>query len=270
MTEQTRRALAPPGGLRPAQLGVVLVGRVMLSHIGATIVDLAGRGFLTIEMTEGDPPGWRLTFLDEEPADLLEYERILLDALFGGRKSIVLESLPDWMPVFLDKVRSEIVRDAIAGGRLGSRSRRQIAVLLGRRIRHDRNPGRRTGIGEELLRDGKAFKRALRAVADVGDTETLKVFAPYAMIFGLDAPIAGNQPGAQTRSFTTRWLKACGGARDTNEVQWWWDPTAGASHDHARGDGAHSGHGSAHGGLDGWHGGGFDGGHGGGFDGGHG
>lgn len=75
MDGRTGRNPTPPGALRPAQLGIVLVGRVLLSHIGATVVDLADRGFLSLEVTGDDNPGWRLTVLDGKPGELLGYER---------------------------------------------------------------------------------------------------------------------------------------------------------------------------------------------------
>jgi hypothetical protein len=37
--------LAPPQDLRPAQLGIILVGRVIVGHIGATLTDLCQHGF---------------------------------------------------------------------------------------------------------------------------------------------------------------------------------------------------------------------------------
>ena len=41
----------PPEGLRPAQLGIILVGRVILGHVSATLVDLAQRGVLSLDET---------------------------------------------------------------------------------------------------------------------------------------------------------------------------------------------------------------------------
>ena len=40
------KSVTPPEDLRPAQLGIVLRGRVILGHVTATLVDLAQRGFL--------------------------------------------------------------------------------------------------------------------------------------------------------------------------------------------------------------------------------
>jgi hypothetical protein len=49
----------PPADLRPAQLGIVLLGRVILGHIAAMLVDLAQRGFILIEEIPGvDDRDW--------------------------------------------------------------------------------------------------------------------------------------------------------------------------------------------------------------------
>jgi hypothetical protein len=61
--------------LRPAQLGVVLVGRVTLAHLAATVVDLAARGRFAIEPVEDDGPDWQITALDLSAAGLLGYEQ---------------------------------------------------------------------------------------------------------------------------------------------------------------------------------------------------
>jgi hypothetical protein len=67
LTEQP----ASPDDLRPAQLGIILVGRVIAGHIGATLIDLSQRGFLCIEEVPGDSPQWLLTDLrDQELARL--------------------------------------------------------------------------------------------------------------------------------------------------------------------------------------------------------
>jgi len=52
-------SVIPPGELRPAQLGIVALGRVVFGHLSATLADLAGRGLLRIEeIPGGDDPDW--------------------------------------------------------------------------------------------------------------------------------------------------------------------------------------------------------------------
>ena len=119
MERPAGRNLAPPRALRPAQLGVILVGRVTLGHIGATVVDLAGRGYLSIEPVEDDDPDWQITALDPAPDGLLGYELTLLRGLFNGPQAIRLGRATAQMIPLLDKVRSQVVRDAVSTGRLG-------------------------------------------------------------------------------------------------------------------------------------------------------
>jgi hypothetical protein len=262
-----------------------LVGRVLLSHIGATVAHLASRDFLSMEMAGDGDPGWRLTVLDGKPEELLDYERALLHGLFGRQATIGLEHLTVWAVPVLEKIRAEIVRDAIDRGWLRPGLGRRFAVTRGQRRHHDQNPGKRTKPGGELLKDIKAFKRELRVLAGADDTPTLTRLAPYAMIFGLAAPIptAGTAPEAPheaadprawTTTFAASWLRACGADRNSGLAQWVWDPFQAHNPDyaplHGHGHGGDTGHGGGHGGFHGEHGGGFAGGHGGGFTGGHG
>jgi hypothetical protein len=58
------KGVTPPQDLRPAQLGIVLRGRVILGHVTATLVDLAQRGFLGLDEVQGNTgPDWLLTDL---------------------------------------------------------------------------------------------------------------------------------------------------------------------------------------------------------------
>jgi hypothetical protein len=189
-----------------------LIGRVLLSHIGATVVDLASRGFLSMEIAADNGSGWRLTVLDDKPEDLLGYERALLHGLFDQQPTIPVEHLDVWAVPVLEKVRSEIVRDAIDRGWLRSGLARRFAVTRGQRRRHDQNPGKRTKPGDELLKDIKAFRRELRALTDAGGSRTLTRFAAYAMIFGLAAPVptASSAPGESYEATPTSNLMAMG------------------------------------------------------------
>ena len=286
MSGQTGRNLAPPGGLRPAQLGIVLVRRVLLGHIGATLVDLACRGCLSLEPLDEDGLDWRLTIVQEEPEGLLGYEQALLHGLLGGHTTLRMAHITPVLAPRLEVVRAGIVRDALDAGRLRAGIGRRFAVTRAQRRRQDQNPGRRTRLGEELLRGIKDFKRDLRALAAAGDTATLAPFASYAMIFGLAAPLPVRDPvpgqpsgdavpPRQTPVFAARWQEALGSG-GSGFFGWVWDPYVGQSPDYAslhnhhgypHSGGHHGGSGGHHGGFGG-HDGGFGGGHGGG--GGHG
>jgi hypothetical protein len=274
MSGQTGRELAPPGGLRPAQLGVVLVGRVLLGHIGATVVDLACRGCLRAEPLDEDGSDWQLNALSAVPEDLLGYEQAIVHGFFGNQAAFRLEHMTFAMTPVLDEVRAGIVRDALDAGRLRAGIWRRFAFTQGQRRRQDQKPGRRTRPGQELLTEIKQFRGDLRALAAVGDMETLARFASYAMIFGLTAPLrAGNLvpedphgeavPPIGTAQFAACWLKAWGSG-EGDFIGWVFDPYGGGSNDHGSLDGHHGHvHGGGHDGYGGHHGGGHHGGFGG-------
>lgn len=265
--------LTPPGALRPAQLGIVLVGRVVLGHVTATLVDLAQRGFLRIEEVDGQAdPSWQLIDLRDQAAgrkSLLRFEVTLLDGLFAGQPTVLLSEIGQGLVPALNRFRAQLSRDAVRNGRLHRWQRTQ-------------RPPR----DERLLKQIHDFRRELRTIAASGSTDALAGLMPYAMIFGLgqlsaitinddqDATTAQRHaskvPWSQTDRFVTSWLAVCAGlparpghGHRSDFVQEW-----SAQHDHSHAshghDSGHSGYGGYEHHSDGHHGGGFDmGGHGG-------
>jgi hypothetical protein len=77
---------APPDGIRPGQVGVLVDEVANPVDITATIVDLAVQGYLRIEEIPKrwvfGKPDWRLVQLREPDADLEPYERSLIEGLF--------------------------------------------------------------------------------------------------------------------------------------------------------------------------------------------
>ena len=140
MGGQLTEKLVPPEDLRPAQLGIILAGRVIVGHLGATLIDLCQRGFLRIdEIPGGDDAQWLLTDQrGQAPAPavpLLPFETVMLDGLFGSQAQVCLPEAGAGLLPVLDRVRAELRRDAVRHGWL-------------RRWRQDR----RTEHGEQLLR----------------------------------------------------------------------------------------------------------------------
>ncbi|GMU41714.1 MAG: hypothetical protein AMXMBFR23_25800 [Chloroflexota bacterium] len=112
---------APPDGLRPGQVGLILDETAHTVDVTATLIDLAVRGYLRItELEEGGlfkRADWRLTKLKEPDAALLEYERLLLESLFPGSKTE--RDLSDLRTTFhshLAKVQQALYEDAVARG----------------------------------------------------------------------------------------------------------------------------------------------------------
>jgi uncharacterized membrane protein YgcG len=220
----------PPEGIRPAQAGLLRDEVVNPVAIPATVVDLAVRGYLRIEEDPtnddwGEKPDWRLVKLKAADNDLLEYERVLLEGLFGSRgdsvqlsnleqqfydrSELVCSSLYEdavqrgWFIEQPDKVHQRwVVRGravTVAGAVLTALAAWQthyglvalpillagLALMLGAR----RMP-RHTPMGVELLRRVNGFRAYLQAagVDGAGPAPPLEQFSPYlpyAMVFGL-------------------------------------------------------------------------------------
>jgi Predicted membrane protein (DUF2207) len=267
-------SLTPPADLRPAQLGIVLVGRVILGHIGATLVDLAQRGFLRIDDVPGDDGhDSLLTDLRGRPAardGLQRFEATLLDGLFAQQPVFTLREISQDLVPTLNRVRTQIHRDAVRQGWL-------------RRWPRDR----RSAQGEQLLRQIQAFRRDMRTLMASGDSVEIARLAPYAILFGLSAPptvrfAAGDTKtaqrheteikGSQTDLFATQWTAACeglarspdgvGDGRSDDFVHSWSAPRGHGHGSHGH-DVAHGGYGGGYEHLGGGHGGGLGGGHGG-------
>jgi uncharacterized membrane protein YgcG len=116
---------APPAGIRPAQAGLLVDEVVKPVALTATLVDLAVRGYLRIEELP-DHPGkgsdWRLVKLKAPDEDLLGYERVLVDGLFGTRRrvdaedleAVQLSDLDDWRYADrFERVRMWLYRDVV-------------------------------------------------------------------------------------------------------------------------------------------------------------
>ena len=143
-----RRPIAPqyepPEGLTPAELGTLLDNTPDMRDITATLVDLAVRGYVTIEEREerkllGLLSKTEYTFhLRKLPADwgtLQPHEQALLDALFGraGRRSVGSTDLENRFYAFLAEIRNRIFAGLIGRGYYARRPDkvRALFVVLG-------------------------------------------------------------------------------------------------------------------------------------------
>lgn len=185
--------LRPPEALRPAQVGIILVGRVIFGHVSATLVDLAQRGFLTADETHDglDEPDdeagrdWLLIDRRGRPGSgsdaLLGFERVLLDGLFYTGSVVRLSGVGESFVLPLSEMRKQLRRDAVSNGWFRRWGR-----------------GKRTARGEQLLHQIHEFRRELRTLAAAGDA-AMAGLTPYAMIFGLTrAPSITSADGVGT------------------------------------------------------------------------
>ncbi len=81
---------APPEDLRPGQVGTIIDEQANTLDVTATIVDLAVRGYLTIEEIPKEgwfgKPDWTLHRTDKADTDLLTYEADAPDRAVQGRQ----------------------------------------------------------------------------------------------------------------------------------------------------------------------------------------
>ncbi|MEO8422483.1 MAG: DUF2207 domain-containing protein [Actinomycetota bacterium] len=111
---------APPEDLRPGQVGTIVDERANTLDVTATIVDLAVRGYLTIEEIPKEglfgKPDWTLHRTDRLDGDLLTYERTLLAGLFKDGNDPTLSSLKRTFSERLAKVEDQLYADAVERG----------------------------------------------------------------------------------------------------------------------------------------------------------
>ncbi|CAG0972969.1 hypothetical protein MYXO_01407 [Myxococcaceae bacterium] len=108
---------APPEGLTPAEMGVVIDERADMRDLTSTILDLAVRGHLRIEEVEST----RLLFLSNRDyvlhrtgkptTDLKEHERLLLGALLGSRQQVAASDLQESFYTHVPSIVSALYKE---------------------------------------------------------------------------------------------------------------------------------------------------------------
>jgi hypothetical protein len=163
-----------PGGLRPGQLSLLVLRRVIRGDVVVTIIDLAQRGVLAVEERDG---GWRVRVRPGQAGgrgqpEPLAYERELLAALPMPADEGSAPSLPDLATRIgpkLNRVRAEIEKEAVHRGWV-----------------HHWHHGDLTESGEALVTQLGKFGGKLRQLkADSGDETLTGDLLPYAMRFHL-------------------------------------------------------------------------------------
>jgi hypothetical protein len=153
---------------------VILLGRVIIGDVAATLVDLAIRWLLEVQEPAGDGTDWLLSPLESSAPghrreSLLGYERTLLRGLSSGGSAVTVSALAPRIAGVLADTRREVVRDAVTRGWL-------------RRMHHDQ----RTSEGQRLAARIRVFQRHLRQYAsDQGESALAGPLLPYAMHFGM-------------------------------------------------------------------------------------
>lgn len=119
----TSVAFTPPKDVRPAELAMLLNEKTNQRGVTATLVDLAVRGFLTIEEIDdsdgrkSDKPDHQLTKLRRPDADRpRDYEHVLLDGVFGRKTTIVLSQHKHKFATVSSAVQRRVEARAVAVG----------------------------------------------------------------------------------------------------------------------------------------------------------
>ncbi len=111
---------APPEDALPGQMGTLVDEVAHPLDVTATIIDLAVRGYLTIDEIEGEgwfaKDDWQLMRLKESDRSLHEYERELLDGLFEDGDQVLLSDLKTKFVERLTAVQDDLYRDMVAQG----------------------------------------------------------------------------------------------------------------------------------------------------------
>jgi hypothetical protein len=162
-------------GLKPGEISLVVLGRVVMGDIAVTLVDLAQRDLLRVEETD-DGADWLLSPLPgiSVRRAIEEYETKLLEQVAGRGEIVRLSYLATGLGQDLGKVRRALEHEVVAQGWV-------------RRLHHDQ----RTPKGEELARRVRSFQRELRKFKSEGGEEALGgTLLPFALRFGL---VSGDQ-----------------------------------------------------------------------------
>lgn len=118
----------PPDDIAPALLGALIDESADISDVNATIIDLAVRGYLTIEETEEGrfrkKKDWVLTETAEgsrqRPADgtaaLAGFEKRIYDKLFAGSTSVAISSLKNTFATTMSATQADLYKLMVARG----------------------------------------------------------------------------------------------------------------------------------------------------------
>ncbi len=100
----------PPDALPPAIVGALIDEKVDMQDIISTLIDLAHRGYLTME--EKERKNYDFTRTAKPDSDLREFERTFLDKVFRGEETRAMSSLHNKFYSAIPKLREQI-EDAI-------------------------------------------------------------------------------------------------------------------------------------------------------------
>lgn len=112
----------PPSDLPPGLAGTLVDEKVDLQDIMSTVVDLARRGVIEMEEQEKSVFGLKVSKdfvfrrVSESTEDLREYEKLLIEEMFGRRTEIDLDDLREKFYTAIPKLQRKIYKAAVEEG----------------------------------------------------------------------------------------------------------------------------------------------------------
>ena len=125
----------PPPGVQPGLVGTVIDESADTLDVSASVIDLAVRGFLTIEEVDGGGftkrTDWRLTRLVPPEGEVLRpYESTLLEGLFATANPVLLSDLKNHFSKTLSSVKDQMYDEVLSRGWFRKSPQRQRALWL--------------------------------------------------------------------------------------------------------------------------------------------
>ncbi len=173
----------PPPGVQPGLVGTIVDEKVDTLDVSATVIDLAVRGWLTIEEVDGQGltrrTDWRLTRQQPPAGDVLRpYESRLLEGLFEQGDPVLLSSLKNHFSGTLSSVKDQMYDEVLRRGWFRSSPQRQRGLWQ--------------ALGFLLLGAGAVCVFLLSAVSrGVDRTAGLSWPVPSGLVLGLGTLLAG-------------------------------------------------------------------------------
>ncbi len=102
-----------PENLRPAEIAAAMFGKFESRDLTATLLDLATRGYLRLDL---EKKNIRITKLREFDG-VASWEAVLLKAVFSGADTAMLDSYEPRIEKAVEKVKAQLIAEAEASGR---------------------------------------------------------------------------------------------------------------------------------------------------------
>ncbi|MGV1008991.1 MAG: DUF2207 domain-containing protein [Dermatophilaceae bacterium] len=125
----------PPPGVQPGLVGTIIDESADTLDVSASVIDLAVRGFLTIEEVDGGGltkrTDWRLTRLVPSEGEVLRpYESRLLEGLFATSNPVLLSDLKNHFSKTLSGVKDQMYDEVLSRGWFRKSPQRQRGLWL--------------------------------------------------------------------------------------------------------------------------------------------